>query len=69
MSPRRHLVAETPCHKQMSHLLKTSENQHRRHSVATEMLPSDIIEESPEKAVCEFQTWNRTLIEPLLQIN
>ena len=56
-SPRRHLVAETPCHKQVAHLLKKSEEQqHRRHSLAT-AVPSGIIEESPEKAMRKFDVF------------
>ncbi|KAL4228259.1 hypothetical protein ACF0H5_013692 [Mactra antiquata] len=46
-SPRRKLVAETPSHKQVSHVMKR-ESLLRRHSMADEIM-TGVVAESPEK--------------------
>ena len=67
MSPRRKMVAETPCHKQVSQVLLRTPGKQTLNSGMGES--DDVVEESPEKQVkgtitCDFPTIKYLLNEP-----
>ena len=54
LSPRRKMVAETPCHKQVSQVLRRTPGKLKTQSSAVDEA-DDVVEESPEKQVKGFK--------------
>ena len=59
VSPRRNLVAETPCHKQVSHVLRYKPSKQDQDGDMPET-GEEVVEESPVKQV-QGQLWSSIL--------